>query len=68
MSFPKSLTILFPLLFTLLISFTIVATFAVLNKCSYIVWAATKPSGGMCLDPGKSWTVNVNPGTTGARI
>ncbi|KAL7167459.1 hypothetical protein ACSBR2_038006 [Camellia fascicularis] len=35
MSFPKSLNILFPLLFTLLIPFTNAATFAVLSKCSY---------------------------------
>ncbi|KAI7988474.1 hypothetical protein LOK49_LG13G01258 [Camellia lanceoleosa] len=68
MSFPKSLTILFPLLFTLLIPFTNAATFAVLNKCTYTVWAAASPGGGMRLDPGQSWTVNVNPGTTQARI
>ena len=68
MSFPKSVTILFPLLFTLLIPFTNAATFAVLNKCTYTVWAAASPGGGMRLDPGQSWTVNVNPGTTQARI
>ncbi|KAL7167458.1 hypothetical protein ACSBR2_038005 [Camellia fascicularis] len=68
MSIPQSLTILFPLLFTLLIPFTNAATFAVLNKCTYTVWAAAKPGGGMRLDPSQSWTVNVNPGTTGARI
>ncbi|GMQ05306.1 hypothetical protein CsSME_00050386 [Camellia sinensis var. sinensis] len=47
MSIPQSLTILFPLLFTILIPFTNAATFAVLNKCTYTVWAAAKPGGGM---------------------
>ncbi|KAI7988484.1 hypothetical protein LOK49_LG13G01257 [Camellia lanceoleosa] len=68
MSFPKSLTILFPLLFTLLIPFTNATTFAVLNKCTYTIWAAAKPGGGMRLDPGQSWTVNVPPSITQARI
>ncbi|KAF5943303.1 hypothetical protein HYC85_020945 [Camellia sinensis] len=68
MSFSKNLTILFPLLFTLLTSFTNAATFVVLNNCPYTVWAAASSGGGMCLHPGQSWTVNVIPGTNGGRM
>nr|AKU38392.1 pathogenesis-related protein 5 [Allium sativum] len=52
----------------LLLPLASAATFAVTNKCPYTVWAAAVPGGGRRLDPGQSWTINVAPGTTGARI
>ncbi|XP_072986442.1 protein P21-like [Typha latifolia] len=57
---------LFPLL--LLVSLSTAVTFTVTNQCSYTVWAAAVPGGGRQLNPGQSWVVNVNPGTTGGRI
>ncbi|ERN14771.1 hypothetical protein AMTRI_Chr02g212750 [Amborella trichopoda] len=47
---------------------TMGATFEVRNQCSFIVWAAARPGGGRRLDRGGSWTFNVAPGTTQARI
>ena len=40
-------------------------TFSVINQCSYTVWAAAVPvGGGMKLDPGEAWVLNVPAGTT----
>ncbi|CAK9151671.1 unnamed protein product [Ilex paraguariensis] len=44
------------------------STFDIINQCSYTVWAAASPDGGRRLDQGQSWNLNVNPGTTNARI
>ncbi|XP_059638813.1 thaumatin-like protein [Cornus florida] len=44
------------------------ATFQIQNNCLYTVWAAASPGGGMRLNQGDTWTINVPPGTTGARI
>ncbi|KAJ3685372.1 hypothetical protein LUZ61_014536 [Rhynchospora tenuis] len=44
------------------------AIFTVINKCSYVVWAAASPGGGKKLNPGDTWTLNIAPGTTGGRI
>ncbi len=44
------------------------ATFNIQNRCSYTVWAAAVPGGGRQLNAGQSWSLNVNAGTTGARI
>ncbi|MQM19784.1 hypothetical protein Taro_052796 [Colocasia esculenta] len=55
-------------LLPLLLPSTLAATFDVVNRCSYTVWAAANPGGGRRLNPGESWTINVNPGTTGGRI
>jgi hypothetical protein len=54
----------------LLLAATIEATtFSVINQCSYTVWPAAVPvGGGMQLDPGKVWPINVPAGTTGGRI
>ncbi|PIA31453.1 hypothetical protein AQUCO_04900031v1, partial [Aquilegia coerulea] len=41
------------------------AIFEIRNQCSYTVWAAASPGGGQQLNSGQSWTINVNPGTTG---
>nr|BCX99724.1 thaumatin-like protein [Zostera marina] len=56
--------LLLPLLFTI----TSAATFTVINKCSYTVWAGAVPGGGMQMNPGQRWTLNVPAGTAGARI
>ncbi|KAF5460710.1 hypothetical protein F2P56_020560 [Juglans regia] len=45
------------------------ATFVITNNCSYTVWAAAIPGGGMELDPrGGTWILNVSSGTRGGRI
>ena len=57
------------LLLILLVAAADAATFTVINKCSYTVWAAAVPAGGgMKLDPGQTWNVNVPAGTTGGRV
>ncbi|KAM7494212.1 hypothetical protein LguiB_028821 [Lonicera macranthoides] len=68
MSFNKNLPILFSILFGLYFTFTNGATFNVVNQCSYPVWAAASPGGGRRLDRGQTWTLDVAPGTTNARI
>ncbi|KAM7491351.1 hypothetical protein LguiA_034272 [Lonicera macranthoides] len=68
MSFNKNLPISFSILFGLYFTFTNAATFNVVNQCGYPVWAAAVPGGGMRLDRGQTWTFNVAPGTTQARI
>ncbi|EAZ04105.1 hypothetical protein OsI_26249 [Oryza sativa Indica Group] len=44
------------------------ATITVVNRCRYTVWPGALPGGGVRLDPGKSWTLNVAAGTKAARI
>lgn len=66
MSFSSKLVFLF--LLPILISTTDGANFEIRNQCPYTVWAAAVPGGGQRLDPGQSWTINVPPGTAGARI
>ncbi|TYI58320.1 hypothetical protein E1A91_D11G348400v1 [Gossypium mustelinum] len=44
------------------------ANFDIRNNCPYKVWAAAVPGGGRELSNGGVWNLNVNPGTTGARI
>ncbi|GMP96212.1 hypothetical protein CsSME_00044954 [Camellia sinensis var. sinensis] len=44
------------------------AVFTISNNCPYTVWAAATPGGGVQLDPGQAWTINVAPGTAMARI
>lgn len=43
-------------------------TFEVRNNCPYTVWGAAVPGGGRQMNPGDTWVLNVNPGTTAARI
>jgi hypothetical protein len=44
-------------------------TLNITNKCSYTVWpAAMLMGGGMRLDPGKTWTLNVPSTITGGRV
>ncbi|KAG6530902.1 protein P21-like [Zingiber officinale] len=49
------------------------AIFQIVNNCVFTVWpawASTGPraGGGNQLNPGQSWTINVNASTTGGRI
>ncbi|KAK1280343.1 hypothetical protein QJS04_geneDACA022400 [Acorus gramineus] len=55
-------------LLLLLLPLTNAATFNVVNKCSYTVWAAAVPGGGRQLNPGQSWSINVPAGTKSARV
>nr|XP_009409806.2 PREDICTED: protein P21-like [Musa acuminata subsp. malaccensis] len=56
--------LLLPLLFVV----SHAATFDIVNQCSFTVWAAAVPGGGRQLDPSQTWSINVNPGTTGGRV
>ncbi|XP_065016581.1 protein P21-like [Musa acuminata AAA Group] len=56
--------LLLPLLFVV----SHAATFDIVNQCSFTVWAAAVPGGGRQLDQSQTWTINVNPGTTGGRV
>ena len=44
------------------------ATFEIRNNCPFTVWGAAVPGGGRQMNQGDSWTITVNPGTTGGRI
>ncbi|MCD7460857.1 hypothetical protein HAX54_044620 [Datura stramonium] len=45
------------------------AIFDIRNNCPYTVWAASVPvGGGLQLNPGQTWRINVPPGTSQARI
>ncbi|KAG6535157.1 protein P21-like [Zingiber officinale] len=49
------------------------ATFQIVNRCSFTVWAAwattgPRAGGGNRLNSGQSWTININAGATGGRI
>ena len=68
MNFNKNRPILLSILFGLYFTFTNGATFNVVNQCGYTVWAAAKPGGGMQLGQGQTWTFDVAPRTTSARV
>ncbi|KAM3346611.1 hypothetical protein ACQJBY_020908 [Aegilops geniculata] len=60
---------LLPLLLILLLAATSEATtFKIINQCSYTVWPAALPGGGVKLDPGETWALNVPAGTSAGRI
>ncbi|URE34341.1 thaumatin-like protein [Musa troglodytarum] len=63
-----SSTILSFLLFALLLTLSRAAEFKIVNGCPFTVWAAAIPGGGLQLDQGQIWPIDVNPGTTGGRI
>ncbi|CAO2209214.1 unnamed protein product [Urochloa humidicola] len=45
------------------------ATFSITNRCSYTVWPAAVPvGGGVQLNSGEWWTIDVPASTTGGRI
>ncbi|KAH7650645.1 Thaumatin family protein [Dioscorea alata] len=44
------------------------ATFDIINRCPYTVWAAAIPGGGKQLDKDQTWSINVNVGTVPGRI
>ncbi|KAI5004035.1 hypothetical protein ZWY2020_031278 [Hordeum vulgare] len=44
-------------------------TLKITNRCPYTVWPAAMPvGGGMQLDPGKTWTLDVPDNTKGGRV
>ncbi|CAL9042890.1 unnamed protein product [Musa banksii] len=63
-----SSTILSFLLFALLLALSRAVTFEIVNGCPFTVWPAAVPGGGRQLDQGQTWSLDVNPGTTGGRI
>nr|BAJ96714.1 predicted protein [Hordeum vulgare subsp. vulgare] len=68
-SLPTS-SVLLPILLLVLVAATAdAATFTVINKCQYTVWAAAVPAGGgQKLDAGQTWSINVPAGTTSGRV
>lgn len=64
----KILSISSFLLTTLFFTSSYAATFNIQNRCSYTVWAALIPGGGMRLGSGQSWSLDVKAGTTGGRV
>ncbi|PKU76256.1 Protein P21 [Dendrobium catenatum] len=61
--------VLLPLAFLTLLTPLKAATFTIVNQCSYTVWAAAVPAGGgIQLDNGQTWTIDVPAGTTGGRV
>ncbi|XP_062203385.1 thaumatin-like pathogenesis-related protein 4 [Phragmites australis] len=45
------------------------ATFSIVNNCGFTVWPAAIPvGGGLQLNPGQMWTLNVPAGTSSCRI
>ncbi|XP_026398757.1 thaumatin-like protein [Papaver somniferum] len=67
---PTSLIFSPTLLFSLFYftAITQAATFDIVNKCRFTVWAAAVPGGGRRLGPNQSWKINVAAGTTQSRI
>ncbi|KAG6619705.1 hypothetical protein I3842_Q086600 [Carya illinoinensis] len=58
----------FCFLYALCFSLAYAAKFFITNNCPYTIWAGAVPGGGMQLNQGGGWTLDVSPGTTGARI
>ncbi|KAK2385060.1 pathogenesis-related thaumatin protein 3.5 [Trifolium repens] len=44
------------------------ARFTIVNQCSETVWPAALPGGGMRLDHGQTWHLDVPAGTRSARV
>ncbi|XP_039139675.1 thaumatin-like protein 1 [Dioscorea cayenensis subsp. rotundata] len=63
-----SIKLLTLLLLPLILPLSYAATFEIVNRCPYTVWAAAFPGGGKKLNSGQSWNIDVNPGTTGGRV
>ncbi|CAL9172569.1 unnamed protein product, partial [Musa hybrid cultivar] len=63
-----------PFLLALLLTLSHAARFEIVNGCPFTVWAAAIPGGGLQLDQGQTWVIDVidvnNNGTsfTGSRI
>ncbi|XP_048556984.1 PR5-like receptor kinase [Triticum urartu] len=58
-----------PFLFLLLVANSKATMLNITNRCSYTVWPAAVPiGGGVQLDPGKSWTLNVSGLTSSGRL
>ena len=43
-------------------------TFNISNRCSDTIWPAAVPGGGVKLDPGEYWTLNMPAGTGPRRV
>ncbi|XP_040990378.1 protein P21-like [Juglans microcarpa x Juglans regia] len=64
-----SINLYYLCIINLCFALTHAATFVITNNCSYTVWAAAIPGGGMELDPrGGTWIIDVPSGTSGGRI
>nr|BAJ89157.1 predicted protein [Hordeum vulgare subsp. vulgare] len=58
-----------PFFFLLLVANSKATTLNITNRCSHTVWPAAVPvGGGVQLDPGKSWTLNVSGLTSSGRL
>ncbi|XP_062074245.1 protein P21-like [Humulus lupulus] len=64
----SSIIFSFLLVLTYFSASTHAARFDITNRCPFTVWAAAVPGGGKQLSSGQSWALDVNAGTTGARI
>nr|CAB3472491.1 unnamed protein product [Digitaria exilis] len=42
--------------------------FSIINQCSTTIWPAVVPGGGVRLDPGESWTLNMTASTGPGRV
>ncbi|XP_072150198.1 zeamatin-like [Setaria viridis] len=40
-------------------------TFSISNRCSYTIWPAAVPGGGVQLNPGETWALDLKASTTG---
>ncbi|XP_037422536.1 alpha-amylase/trypsin inhibitor-like [Triticum dicoccoides] len=62
-------SVLLPVLLLVAVAGAEAATFTVINKCQYTVWAAAVPAGGgRKLDAGQTWSIDVPAGTTSGRV
>ncbi|KAI5011376.1 hypothetical protein ZWY2020_013513 [Hordeum vulgare] len=58
-----------PFFFLPLVANSKATTLNITNRCSHTVWPAAVPvGGGVQLDPGKSWTLNVSGLTSSGRL
>ncbi|KAL8507085.1 hypothetical protein ACS0TY_017829 [Phlomoides rotata] len=69
MSFTKSITLFLPFFILTTLTFTPIhaANFAITNRCGYTVWGAAT-NGGRRIDPGQTWSLDVNAGSQSWRI
>jgi hypothetical protein len=68
MSLSKSLSIFFSFFTTICFCLAHAARFDITNNCPFTVWAGASPGGGRQLNQGQTWPLDVNAGTTHARI
>ncbi|KAJ1411846.1 Thaumatin family [Sesbania bispinosa] len=61
-------TLVFSLIALCFSSAVLAARFDIKNQCSYPVWPAALPGGGVKLNPGETWSLYVPAGTRSGRI